>query len=57
MKYGLTKRGANVVIVLPDGTGVQICRCKVANAAGQARAVASRPEPACSQSDLTKGTR
>ena len=33
MKYGLTKRGANVVIVLPDGTGVQLCRCRVANKA------------------------
>lgn len=29
----MTKRGAHVVIVLPDGTGVQICRCKVANKA------------------------
>ncbi len=33
MKYGLTKRGNNIVIVLPDGTGVRLCRCKVANKA------------------------
>jgi len=33
MKYGLIKRNGNVVIVLPDGTGMKLCRCKVANKA------------------------
>jgi hypothetical protein len=30
VKYGLITKGSNTVIVLPDGTGLQFRRCKVA---------------------------
>jgi len=33
MKYGLTKRHDNIVLVLPDGSGIELCRCKVAKKA------------------------